>query len=291
MSADLSTTRLDLGTGGDPADVLLKARGVKKYFPVKKGMLQADGRPAAGRGRRRPRRLPRRDGRPRRRVGLRQVDPRPHPAATARADCGRDRVRRRRRAASRRLRHEGDAPGHADRLPGLRRLARPAHERQRPRRGGPEDPRARAQAPRRGRDRGARARRPQRRGGRPLSAPVQRRPAPADRPRARPRAAPEVHRRGRAGVRARRLDPVAGAQPPRRPEARVQPDLSLRRPRSRRRRLHLGPGRGHVPRQDRGAGDLRRALPPAAPPVHDGPALGEPGAHPGAQAPAGRAPR
>ena len=28
----------------------------------------------------------------------------------------------------RRLRPEGDAPAHADRLPGLRRLARPAHE-------------------------------------------------------------------------------------------------------------------------------------------------------------------
>ena len=146
-----------------------------------------------------------------------------------------------------------------------------------------------AQAPRRGRGRGARARRPQRRGGRALPAPVQRRPAPAHRPRARARAAAEVHRRGRAGVRARRLDPVAGAQPPRRAEARVQPDLPLRRARPRRRRLHLRSRRGHVPRQDRRAGDVRGALPPAAAPVHDGPALGEPGAGSGAQAPADRA--
>ena len=273
--------------GGRPAE---GARG-EEVLPRPKGDAEADRRPAPGGGRRRPRRLPGRDGRPRRRVRLRQVDPRPHAAAAARADRGRDRVRRRRRAASRRLRPEGDAPAHADRLPGLRRLARPAHDGERPRRGGPADPRARAQAARRGRDRRARARRPQRRGGRALPAPVQRRPAPADRPRPRARAAPEVHRRGRAGVRARRLDPVAGAQPARRAEAGVQPDLPLRRPRPRRRRLHLRPRRGHVPRQDRRAGDLGGALPPAAAPVHDGPALGEPGAGPGPQAPAGRAPR
>ena len=40
MTVDLSTTRLDLGTGAEPADVLLKARGVKKHFPVRKGFLQ-----------------------------------------------------------------------------------------------------------------------------------------------------------------------------------------------------------------------------------------------------------
>ena len=273
--------------GGRPAE---GARS-EEALPRPYGAAAADRRSAPGGRRRRPRRLPGRDGRPRRGVRLRQVDPRPHADPAARADRGRDRVRRRRRAAPRQLRPEGDAPAHADRLPGLRRLARPAHEGEGPRRRGPADPRARAQAARRGRDRGARARRPQRRGGRALPAPVQRRPAPADRPRPRPRAAPEVHRRGRAGVRARRLDPVAGAQPPRRAEAGVQPDVPLRRARPRRRRLHLRPRRGHVPRQDRRAGDLRRALPPAAAPVHDGPPLGEPGAGPRPQAPAGRAPR
>src|SRR5438093_507080 len=40
LTTDLSTTRLDIGTGGEPADVLLKTRGLKKYFPVRKGMLK-----------------------------------------------------------------------------------------------------------------------------------------------------------------------------------------------------------------------------------------------------------
>ena len=40
MTVDLSTTRLDLGAGGEPADVLLKARGLKKYFRVKRGVLR-----------------------------------------------------------------------------------------------------------------------------------------------------------------------------------------------------------------------------------------------------------
>ena len=151
MSAEVSTTRLDLGTGGDPADVLLKARGVKKYFPVKKGMLQrtvgqlqaVDGVDLdVFRGET---------------VGLVGESGCGKSTSAAPAACSSPLPARSsstgRRAASRRLRHEGDAPGHADRLPGLRRLARPAHERQRSRRGGPEDPRARAQAPRRGRDR------------------------------------------------------------------------------------------------------------------------------------------
>ena len=130
----------------------------------------------------------------------------------------------------------------------------------------------------RGRARDARARRHAARGRRPLPAPVQRRPAAADRARARARAAAEARRRRRAGLGARRLDPVAGAEPARRAEEGVRPHLRLRRPRPRRRRLHLRPRRRHVPRPDRRDRAVRRAVRAAAAPVHDGAALGEPGA-------------
>ena len=135
-----------------------------------------------------------------------------------------------------------------------------------------------ARSAKRGRARDARARRHAARGGRPLPAPVQRRPAPAHRARARARPAAEARRRRRAGLGARRLDPVAGAEPARRAEAGVRPHLRLRRPRPRRRRLHLRPRRRHVPRPDRRDRALRRALRAAAAPVHGGAALGEPGA-------------
>ncbi len=65
---------------------------------------------------------------------------------------------------------------------------------------------------------------------RPLSAHVLRRPAAAHRDRPRADAEPCAGRRRRAGVRARRLGPGAGAQPARRPagRARASPICSSR---------------------------------------------------------------
>ena len=91
-------------------------------------------------------------------------------------------------------------------------------------------------------------------------------PAPADRDRPRPRAAPEADRRRRAGLGARRLDPGADHQPPRRPPGRVRALLHLRRPRSRRRASRLRSDRGHVPGEGRRGGS--RLLSSTARPVH-----------------------
>ena len=120
---------------------------------------------------------------------------------------------------------------------------------------------ARARAPR---DRRASGRR-----GHPLSARVLGRPAPAHRPRALARAQPRLHRLRRAGLGARRLDPGADHQPAREPAVRLRAHVPLHRPRPRRRPPHLGPDRGHVPRQDRRDLRGRRALRRPAPPVHD----------------------
>ena len=204
----------------------------------------------------------------------------PDAAAAGRADRGRDRLRGQRHdARCRGARAEGGAARHADHLPGLGRLARPAHARARHRRRGARDPRRAAR-----RARGSASPTTLERVGlgaesaAALPAPVQRRPAPADRHRARARAAAEARRRRRAGVGARRLDPVAGAEPARRAEAGVRAHVPLRRPRPRGRRLHLRPDRGDVPRQGRRARDGGGAVRAAAAPVHDGAALGDPDA-------------
>ena len=107
-----------------------------------------------------------------------------------------------------------------DHLPGPLRLAQSAHDRQ------PDPGRAAGAA----RPRAARRRRErveellrlvglEPRFGAPLSARIFRRPAPAHRDRARARGRAEAHHLRRAGVGARRLDPLADPQPAARPAA------------------------------------------------------------------------
>ena len=103
----------------------------------------------------------------------------------------------------------------------------------------------------RARPRAAEDRRPAARCGRPLPARVLRRAAPAHRPRTRARAESRLHRRGRAGLCARRLDSGADHQPARAAAGGVRPHLPLHRARPRGRAAHLRPHRGHVPRLDR----------------------------------------
>ena len=87
----------------------------------------------------------------------------------------------------------------------------------------------------------------------PLPARVLGRPAPADRGRPRARPAAEADRRRRAGLGARRLDPVADAEPARGPPERVPADVHLHRPRPRRRAARQRPDRRDVPREARRA--------------------------------------
>ena len=165
-------------------------------------------------------------------------------------------------------------PAHAGDLPGPLRLAQSAHDGGRhagraadaawpcQERSGAQDPRRRAP----GTGGTARRARP------PLSARVLRRPAPAagDRPRARRRAQADRGRRARLG--ARRVDPGAGHQPDALPAAAFRARLHLHQPRSRGCETHRRSHRRNVPRQDRGDGDDRRALPQSAPSLHARPA-------------------
>ena len=97
----------------------------------------------------------------------------------------------------------------------------------------------------------ARDRRPQPGALQPLPARVLRRPAPADRHRARARGQPEADRLRRAGLGARRLGAGADPEPAQGPAGRVRPHVRLHRARPQRRPAHLGPRDGDVPRQGR----------------------------------------
>ena len=85
---------------------------------------------------------------------------------------------------------------------------------------------------------------------------------------------PKLLDRRRAGLRARRLDPGAGAEPAARAPARDGPDARADLPRSLRRAAHVRPGRGDVRGQDRRAGRERGAVRRTETPVYEGTAGG-----------------
>ena len=176
----------------------------------------------------------RRDAGAGRRVGLRQVDREPPGAAADRADRRPRPLRGTRRAGARRRRIAGFSPQGAAGVSGSLRLAQPAHD------GGPDPGRAAGaahpaavRAAGRARGRAARPGRPRVGGGTALSARILRRPAPARRDRARARGRAQARHLRRAGVGARRLDPLADPQPAARSAAppRARLHLHLARPR------------------------------------------------------------
>ena len=82
--------------------------------------------------------------------------------------------------------------------------------------------------------------------------------AAADRGRPLARPATEAHRLRRARLGAGRVDPGAGAEPPRGSPGGVRPHVPVHRARPLGREARLGPGGRDVPRQDRRDGRRRR---------------------------------
>ena len=233
---------------------------------------------------------PRRDARGGGRVGLREVDARPGPDAPDPADRGHGDLRGRGPLRQEGRGADGLAARHADRPAGPVHLAEPAQDRRRhrrrtlrhPPRGGAE---GRPPAAGAGAARGGRA---QPRAHPALPAPVLGRTAPAHRDRAGAGPAAQGDRVRRARLGARRVDPGPGAQPARRPAARVRAGVPVHRPRPRRRAPPLRPRRGDVPGLDRGDRERRGDLPAREPPVHAGAAVVGAGARPlAARAPRG----
>ena len=106
---------------------LVEIDDLKVWFPIRSGLVHGPARRRRQGGRRRlADDRARRDARPRRRVGLRQVDRRPRDPAPLRADRRHDPLRRHRHHAPRRDRDAAAAAADADDLPGSVRVAEPA---------------------------------------------------------------------------------------------------------------------------------------------------------------------
>ena len=236
--------------GSEP---LLKVTDLHKWFPVKRGAAaRPDGRLRQG-GRRRLARAPRgRDARARRRVRLGQVDDRVlHPPAPeadeglgplhgeGADELGRAELREMRREMQ--IVFQDPYSSLNPRMTVGDIVAEPLAVHGIGTRAEPRRPRARA----------PRDRRLQPGFHEPLPARVLRRPAPAHRRRASPRAQSAADRLRRAGVGARRLDPGADPQPPQGPAARLRALVPVRGARSRRRAGDERPHRGDERRRAR----------------------------------------
>ncbi len=225
--------------------------------------------------------------------GLRQVHAGPLGAAAGRAECRPRAVRGSGRAGPRPRRIAPLAARHAARLSGPDGVVRPAVH------GRPAACWSRSSCtasalPRERRAPGRRAAadgRSGRRGGVPLSARILRRAAAADRHRPRDRARAQSRRPRRAGLRARRLDPVADPEPAAGPEGAAESLLPVHLARSGRRPRHRRPGGRDVSRADRRAGPGRSTVQRPGAPLHPGAACGRAPARPESSSPACRCAR
>ena len=245
------------------ADELLVVDDLKKHFPVTRGIIfqkqvaavkAVDGVSFT--------RQPRRDARRRRRVGLRQVDDGALHHAPARADRGRDRLRR--AATSRRSRAAEMRPIRRE----MMMIFQDPYASLNPRKRVGFIVGEALEVHKIGTDGEIKRRvqellevvglNPEHYNRFPHE--FSGRPAPAHRRRARARGQPEADRLRRARLGARRLGAGADPQPAQGPAGRVRAHLHLHRARPQRRPAHLRPRDGHVPRQGRGDRRPRRAL-------------------------------